>query len=223
MKNFLKNQKGQGVLEFGLIIAALVLVVVASVPSLRESVMNVFNKTSGAFNTTAPDNAVETPPAWQPTQTTFGSSPRDISNNLSSLMLDYYHATGHWPPHFTWSANDGTGNANEIWRTVLDWKYPGQNMDTSPWLRNTSVDGVIYTPQSNFLSIEPAPGYTFHYRTTTGQTMDLDYGDHTGLGSYVSYDPTSMTWWSVSTDDDNHRIWQVADISTLTVTGPGLP
>jgi Flp pilus assembly pilin Flp len=224
MKTFLSNQKGQGILEISLLVAVFVLVTVATVPSLRNSVINVFNKTSSSFNTTNTiEESPDTTPIWQPTQTAFGSSPQEISNNLSSLMIQYHDATGHWPPAFNWSANNGTGNANEIWRTVLDWKYPGQNVDTSMWLRNASVDGVIYTPQTNFMSIEPAPGYTFHYKTDTGETIDLEYGDYTGLGSYVQYDPTSMTWWSVSTDPSNHRVWQVADISTLTVTGPGLP
>jgi hypothetical protein len=222
MKTLARNQTGQGVLEISLVIAVFVLVTVASVPSLRNSVVNIFNKTGDAFNTTT--TPTNTPPAWQPTQTSFGSSPSEISNNLSQLMIDYHNSTGHWPPRFDWSANGGTGNANEIWRTILDWKYPGQNVDNSMWLRTSNVDGVIYTPQTNFMSIEPAPGFTFHFRTTNGSTIDLDYGDHTGLGSYVQYDPTSMTWWSVSTDSSSqHLIWQVADISTLTVTGPGMP
>jgi len=220
MKSLLKNQEGQGVLEVGLIIAALVMVTVAAIPPLREGVINVFNRTDSAFNTT---EAPPTTPTWQPTQTAFGSNPLEISNNLSSLMLEYHNATGGWPPSFNWSANNGTGNANEIWRTLLDWKYPGQNVDNSMWMRDANVDGVIYTPQTNFMSIEPAPGFTFHYQTTSGESIDLEYGDHTGLGAYVQYDPTTMTWWSVRTNENNQLVWQVADINTLTVTGPGLP
>lgn len=40
--NFFKDESGQTILEYALIIAVLVLVIIAAVPNLRESVVSVF-------------------------------------------------------------------------------------------------------------------------------------------------------------------------------------
>jgi len=42
--NFFKDESGQTILEYALIIAVLVLVIIAAVPSLRDAVTGVFTK-----------------------------------------------------------------------------------------------------------------------------------------------------------------------------------
>ncbi len=42
MKKFLKDESGQTMLEYALIIAVLVLVIIAAIPDLREAVIGVF-------------------------------------------------------------------------------------------------------------------------------------------------------------------------------------
>lgn len=45
MKKFLKDESGQTILEYALIIAVLVLVIIAAIPNLRESVARIFTGT----------------------------------------------------------------------------------------------------------------------------------------------------------------------------------
>jgi len=42
MKKFLKDESGQTILEYALIIAVLVLVIIAAIPNLRNAVLGVF-------------------------------------------------------------------------------------------------------------------------------------------------------------------------------------
>lgn len=42
MKKFLKDESGQTILEYALIVAVLVLVIVAAIPNLRNAVLGVF-------------------------------------------------------------------------------------------------------------------------------------------------------------------------------------
>ena len=45
MKKFLKDEGGQTILEYALIIAVLVLVIIAAIPNLRTAVLSVFTST----------------------------------------------------------------------------------------------------------------------------------------------------------------------------------
>ena len=45
MKKFLKDESGQTILEYALIIAVLVLVIIAAIPQLSTAVKNVFKAT----------------------------------------------------------------------------------------------------------------------------------------------------------------------------------
>lgn len=47
--NFFKDESGQTILEYALIIAVLVLVIIAAVPSLRGAVAGVFSKTEAGL------------------------------------------------------------------------------------------------------------------------------------------------------------------------------
>jgi len=59
MKKFLKDESGQTMLEYALIIAVLVLVIIAAIPDLREAVIGVFDKVGTGLEQ-APD--IEIPP-----------------------------------------------------------------------------------------------------------------------------------------------------------------
>ena len=50
MLNFLRDESGQTILEYALIIAVLVLVVIAAIPALRNSVTGTFNKVKNTLN-----------------------------------------------------------------------------------------------------------------------------------------------------------------------------
>lgn len=54
MKKFLKDESGQTILEYALIIAVLVLVIIAAIPNLRNAVTGVFLQT---------EDILENPPA----------------------------------------------------------------------------------------------------------------------------------------------------------------
>ena len=45
MLNFLKDESGQTILEYALIVAVLVLVIIAAIPNLRNAVTGVFTRT----------------------------------------------------------------------------------------------------------------------------------------------------------------------------------
>ena len=51
--NFFKDESGQTILEYALIIAVLVLVIIAAVPSLRNSVTGVFDSTKTRLDSRA--------------------------------------------------------------------------------------------------------------------------------------------------------------------------
>ena len=57
MKKFLKDESGQTILEYALIIAVLVLVIIAAIPNLRNAVKNVFDNVK-----TGLEQAPEIPP-----------------------------------------------------------------------------------------------------------------------------------------------------------------
>ncbi len=54
MKKFLKDESGQTILEYALIVAVLVLVIIAAIPNLREAVTGVFTKTKTTLETGEP-------------------------------------------------------------------------------------------------------------------------------------------------------------------------
>jgi len=59
MKKFLKDESGQTILEYALIIAVLVLVIIAAIPNLRQAVLNVFQGTQEKL--VVPEDVVEEP------------------------------------------------------------------------------------------------------------------------------------------------------------------
>jgi pilus assembly protein Flp/PilA len=58
MLNFLKDESGQTILEYALIVAVLVLVIIAAIPNLRQSVMGVFQGVEDQFDEAGIDPVV---------------------------------------------------------------------------------------------------------------------------------------------------------------------
>ena len=50
MKNFWKNEEGQGMVEYGLIIALVAVVVIGAISLLGNGVSNTFNSITGKLN-----------------------------------------------------------------------------------------------------------------------------------------------------------------------------
>jgi Flp pilus assembly pilin Flp len=48
--DFIREESGQTILEYALIIAVLVLVIIAAIPALRNSVTGVFTKVQNTLN-----------------------------------------------------------------------------------------------------------------------------------------------------------------------------
>ena len=48
--NYLKSEKGQGMVEYGLIIALVAIVVIAAIVLLGGNLTGIFNKTAGALS-----------------------------------------------------------------------------------------------------------------------------------------------------------------------------
>ena len=64
LKNFWKNEEGQGMVEYGLIIALIAVVVIAALGSLSGSISGIFNKAANTLknpNEAAGLNADGTP------------------------------------------------------------------------------------------------------------------------------------------------------------------
>ncbi len=51
MRNFLADESGQTILEYALIVAVLVLVIIAAIPQLRTAVTGVFTQTQQRLDT----------------------------------------------------------------------------------------------------------------------------------------------------------------------------
>ena len=53
MKNFFKDESGQGMVEYGLIIALVAIVVIVALKALAPAISGIFTKASGELNTAA--------------------------------------------------------------------------------------------------------------------------------------------------------------------------
>ncbi|MHB1455141.1 MAG: Flp family type IVb pilin [Saccharofermentanales bacterium] len=57
---FFKSEKGQGMVEYGLIIALVAIAVIAAVILLGDNIKGIFERTAGALNSGAASTAVST-------------------------------------------------------------------------------------------------------------------------------------------------------------------
>ncbi|MDD4029041.1 MAG: hypothetical protein PHI40_06440 [Caldisericia bacterium] len=181
--NHIKREQGQTILEYGLIIAVLVLVVVSAIPTLRNSVRGVFLKVETTLEEAGelPDqhsqedheywnslDQEEWYDQWYSTETRLGQGVHDISIGLAEIMIAYKNETNSWLP-----MNDYDGESWDLLNQELglDWTEEEVNM----WKRSTNVDGVLYTPFNNKISVEPGEGYYFTFEDTQGESYTMDY------------------------------------------------
>ncbi len=77
-------------------------------------------------------------------------------------------------------------NDDVAWETLLRWKYPDDEIDVEVWRRHNNVDGIIYSPHGNLISIEPHPDYQLQFNGTDGTNYTLQYHDRTGIGAILN-------------------------------------
>ncbi len=218
----LKREEGQTFLEYALVFAVLILVIIGTIPTLRTSVVQVLERTQEALE----DEHKEEPPAWTPTKTILGTGPVEIAYNLTQLMIDYRKANNKFPPKLVWDSKTQTWKGDDIaWKTLLDWKYPGQDMNIDQWRRQNNVDGIIYAPHGNLVSIEPAPDYQLHFNDVNGKSYNLEYNERTGVAAIlnISRRPEDQRWFAGMYDEKGKYFEVNIDIESLRASGPNLP
>lgn len=130
------SEKGQTVLEASLIIAVLVLVLVASIPPLRESVIGVFNRYSTQMDESNPNPGENPNPPEPPPLTSLGSTVSEISGGMLDLINDFYSTNNRYP------------------RSWGDFAYTDLGLDPAEW-KDKEFGGVIYKPNGSLLRIRP--------------------------------------------------------------------
>lgn len=209
------REDGQSILEYSLIIAVLVLVIVSSIPSLRNSLLGVFNKTQQYLEGEIGEQEITLP---ETTQTVLGSNPLEITYNLAQLMIDYRKATGKNPPRLIWDNETNSWTNDDVaWETLLRWKYPDDEIDVEVWRRHNNVDGIIYSPHGNLISIEPHPDYQLQFNGTDGTAYTLQYHDRTGIGAIlnISRSPEDQRWFAGMHDESGRYFEVPIDIESL--------
>lgn len=176
------KEQGQTILEYGLIIAVLVLIIIATIPNLRNSIRGVFLKVESSLNNIEEefphvpedDEYWNSLPQedwynqWYSTNTKLGKGIQEITLGMAEIMIDYKNKTNSWLPMF-----DYEGQSWELLNQELNLGWTEEEINV--WKRSTSIDGVLYTPFNNKISIEPGEGYYFTFEDTQGNTHTMEY------------------------------------------------
>lgn len=187
------SEKGQTVLEVSLLIAVLVLVLVASIPPLRESVIGVFNRYSTQMDESNPNPGENpTPPEPPPPLTPLGSTVSEISGGMLDLINDFYSTNNRYP------------------RSWGDFAYTDLGLDPAEW-KDKEFGGVIYKPNGSLLRIRPGEGYTFRIKDENGETHILPHSYNWDLVYRI---PNDNRWYYHSVNGP------VVMIDTLEVIEP---
>lgn len=181
------SEKGQLFLEYSLIIAVFVLVIIATVPGLRDSIKAVFSSTASEL---AASNSSDTIGSeTQPPLTTLGSSLPEISSSMIDLINQYYAEHGRYP------------------RTWEPYSYTDLGLTLEEWQGKT-YGGIIYKPGGSQVAIVPGTGYAFRIKDMNGNMIEFPYSYHWGLVYSI---PNSNTWHFKRNDGT------IVDIDTLEV------
>lgn len=174
-KNFTLSLDGQVMLEFTILVAVLVLVIVASIPSLRQSVLNVFQSTASFLNgsNNSEEESGETPPL-----TPLGSTVPEISGSMLELINNFYTANNRYP------------------RSWGDYAYTDLGLDPIEW-KDKEFNGVIYKPNGSQLRLRPGEGYSFRIQDVDGNTHLLPYTYNWDLVYRI---PNENRWYYHTTD-----------------------
>ncbi len=118
--------------------------------------------------------------------TSLGSSFEEISKGMIDAIENYYEKNGKYPR---------TGSKN---------KYTDIGLDPNEW--KDAINGIIYTPQGDSISISPGDGSTFSVSSVSGKQLTVS-----GTGKIV-YSMETNQWYSSSIKKGNE-----VNISTLQV------
>ena len=105
---------------------------------------------------------------WYTTETPLGTGINEISVGIAEHMIAYNELTGDWLP---WYDYDGHGWDTMNEELELGWSEEEVDM----FKRSTNVDGVLYTPFGNMISIEPGQGYYFTFQDESGEEHSMNY------------------------------------------------
>jgi type IV pilus assembly protein PilA len=111
------------------------------------------------------------------------------TQDLMSLLLDYYARTGHWP------------------RSWAPYCYTDLGLDPADYA--SSLEGVFYKVGGSKVSVRPDAGFKMTMTDVNGATRVMTSNLHWD----VVYDATSGKWYFHTIDPANE-----VDISTLVVT-----
>jgi prepilin-type N-terminal cleavage/methylation domain-containing protein len=116
--------------------------------------------------------SVPTPIPTQKPLTSLGSSFEEISKGIIDAIEAYYEKNGKYP------------------RTGSKTKYTDIGLDPNEW--KDAINGIIYTPQGDSISISPGDGYTFSVSSVSGKQLTVS-----GTGKIV-YSMATDQWYSSS-------------------------
>jgi prepilin-type N-terminal cleavage/methylation domain-containing protein len=118
--------------------------------------------------------------------TSLGSSFGEISQSMIGAIENYYEKNGKYP------------------RTGAKNKYTDIGLDPNEW--QDAINGIIYTPQGDRVSISPGTAYIFSVTGTSGKQVTVS-----GTGKII-YSMATKQWYSSSIKKGNE-----VNISTLKV------
>ena len=144
----LNREHAQSVLEYALLIAVFTLVLIASIPNLRSSVLSVFDSTETALTENSDPNNTVDPPI---------PSPYLWSDDLNSLE--------YWTPvEGDWEASNGVLRNTSSGEGRIFTPYSGDNfmvdIDSTHLLQD---DGYGVWLRANEIEGNNINGYTFQY------------------------------------------------------------
>jgi prepilin-type N-terminal cleavage/methylation domain-containing protein len=120
--------------------------------------------------------------------TSLGSSFDEITQGMIDLIEKYYQENGKYP------------------RTGAKNKYTDIGLDPNEW--KDAINGIIYTPQGNCISIGPGDGYTFSVTSEKGKEIVVSDEKNKSL----TYSVEAKQWYYPTIKQGNE-----VDISTLKV------
>ncbi len=118
--------------------------------------------------------------------TSLGSSFEEISKGMIDAIEAYYGKNGKYP------------------RTGAKTKYTDIGLDPNEW--KDAINGIIYTPQGDSISISPGSGYTLSVTSASGKQVTVSGSKK------IIYSMETNQWYSSSIKKGNE-----VNISTLQV------
>lgn len=224
--SFKKKEKGQTIVDYSLIVAVLVLVSIAAIPGLRNGVSSVFSRVGQTLDDPSILDAhtqddyeywdtldyEQWSDEWYTTETKLGTGVSEIAVNLAEKMIAYRQETGLWFPGY-----DEEGFSGVAWDYLNDSLEEGWTQEeVDMWKRTSNVDGVLYTPYGDKISVEPGVGYYFTFADVQGIDQVMEYEQY---GNGLLSDNLNLvmddqgTWRAYWESGDN----KVVDIDTLRV------